>query len=141
MSIQTPATPEQIYYEGPVPLKAFLAGWGCLGLVFFGWNVGLLAAWLRSLSLKVKITSQRVVLIRGLIAQHEEDVPLYRVTDCGFSQGICERLLGVGSVWIASDDASAPRVEFPMDRAQQCKEFVREAALRERQRMRTVSVD
>ncbi|MCX7933680.1 MAG: PH domain-containing protein [Planctomycetota bacterium] len=132
---------EQVYYEGHVPVRAYLARWGCLGMLLFGWNIGLVIAWLQSLSLTIKITSQRLVLIRGLLAQTEEDVPLYRVVDCGFSQNICERLLGVGRVWLASDDASAPRLDFSIVTPQSAKEFIRECAMRERQRMRTLSVD
>ncbi len=132
---------EQIYYEGRLPMQAFLAQWGCLGTLLFGWNIGLLIAWLQSMSFKIKITSQRVVIIRGLIAQAEEDIPLYRLVDCGFSQNILERLLGVGKVWIASDDASAPHLNFSITAPQQAKEFIRECAMRERQRMRTLSVD
>lgn len=132
---------EQIYYEGHLPLQALWPRGGCLTTLLFGWNIGLLIAWLRSLSLKIKITSQRVVLIHGIIAQKEEDVPLYRLIDCGFSQNICERLLGVGKVWVISADPSAPRLEFSLPSPQQAKEFIRENAMRERQRMRSLTVD
>ncbi len=132
---------EEVFYDGRLPIKAFLGQHGLLYLMLVGWNVGLLIAWLRSLGFRIMITSQRLVVIHGLIGRNEEDIPLYRATDCSFRQSISGRLLGIGTITVIADDASSPRTEFPMVEPQRYKEILRSGMLAERRRMRAISMD
>jgi uncharacterized membrane protein YdbT with pleckstrin-like domain len=48
------------------------------------------------------ITSQRVIFRQGLIAKRGMEIPLDRVNNVNFSQGIFERMLGAGDLLIES---------------------------------------
>jgi uncharacterized membrane protein YdbT with pleckstrin-like domain len=48
------------------------------------------------------ITSQRIVFRQGLIAKRGMEIPLDRVNNVNFSQGIFERMLGAGDLLIES---------------------------------------
>ena len=131
---------EDVMFDGRVPVKAFLGMHGFFYLILLGWNFGLLLAWLRSLSWKVKLTSQRLVITRGLVSQREEDIPLYRAKDCGFTQTVAGRMLGTGEVTLISDDATSPTVTFPIPEPKKYKEFLREFTAKERKRMRSMDL-
>ncbi|MEY4175302.1 MAG: hypothetical protein RI900_2467 [Actinomycetota bacterium] len=65
------------------------------------------AAWLVSRYLKwistnFVITSQRLIFRQGIIAKHGIEIPLERVNNVNFSQGILERMLGAGDLLIES---------------------------------------
>lgn len=48
------------------------------------------------------ITSQRIVFRQGLLAKHGMEIPLDRLNNVNFSQGIFERILGAGDLLIES---------------------------------------
>jgi membrane protein YdbS with pleckstrin-like domain len=132
---------EEIFYEGRPPLTAFLARHNLLFFFLFGWNIGLVACFFQRLTWQVKLTSQRIVVIRGLIAQKEEEIPLYRVKDCFFYQSILGRIFGTGDINILSDDPTSPHLEIPIVAPREYKELLRESVQIERQRMKTFNVD
>jgi ribosomal protein L15 len=132
---------ERVIFEGRIPVKAFVGKHGLLYLLFLGWNLGLLIAWLQRLSWKLKVTTQRLVIIRGMISQKEEDIPLYRCNDSSFRQTIAGRLLGTGEVTVNADDPTAPSYTFAMVRPQEIKEHIRNHMMIERKRMRSLEMD
>jgi hypothetical protein len=131
---------EVVEYDGRVPTKAFLGVHGLIYVLLLGWNFGLLWAWLRSLDWKVKLTSQRLVVTRGIVSQREEDIPLYRATDCGFTQTIPGRILGAGEITLISDDSTSPVMKFPFPEPRKYKELLREYTHKERKRMRSMDL-
>ena len=139
-----PASPdvkEEVFFEGRVPLKAALGKHRLWYVLLLGWNIGLLIAWLSSLMMSLRVTSQRVVIIRGLISQREEDIPLYRATDIHFIQTVAGRLFGTGTITLYSDDKTAPHVTFAVKRPRELKEKIRESMNKERIRFRSRSID
>ena len=56
------------------------------------------------------VTNQRVRIITGLVGRANEDIELIRVKDVDHTQGISERLLGIGDVQLHSVDATRPSV-------------------------------
>ena len=132
---------EDVVFEGPLPMRAFIGSHGLLYLLIVGWNLGWLVAYIRSFAWKVRITSQRLVVVRGLISQREEDLPLYRATDCGYNQTIAGRLLGTGTIVLVADDATTPRLELPFVKPAHYKELIRNAIMVERARFKTIQID
>lgn len=133
--------PEEVFYEGAMPVKACLGKHGLLYFIILGWNIGLLIAWLQSMSIKVKITSQRLVITRGMVSRTEEDIPLYRGKDISYRQTVAGRMLGTGVITFFSDDATAPELSFPCLKPQEYKEKIRDCMMKERQRFRTRTFD
>jgi hypothetical protein len=131
---------EEVLFAGRVPVKAFLGIHGFWYVLLLGWNFGLLWAWWRSLSWHIKLTSQRLVVTRGVVSQQEHDIPLYRAIDCNFTQTIAGRILHAGEITLTSNDSISPTMRFPFPEPRKYKEMLREFTLRERKRMRTMDM-
>jgi uncharacterized membrane protein YdbT with pleckstrin-like domain len=63
------------------------------------WLVGRYLKWI---STSFVITSQRLIFRQGIIAKSGIEIPLERVNNVNFSQGIIERMLGAGDLLIES---------------------------------------
>jgi hypothetical protein len=74
------------------------------------------------------ITSQRIMVKTGLIGKNVEEIELLRVRDLSVTQSIMDRMLGIGSLTVFSDDASAPQLLFrKIHDAQTVKDVLRKA--------------
>jgi uncharacterized membrane protein YdbT with pleckstrin-like domain len=63
------------------------------------WLVGRYMKWI---STNFVITSQRLIFRQGIVAKTGIEIPLERVNNVNFSQGIFERMLGAGDLLIES---------------------------------------
>jgi membrane protein YdbS with pleckstrin-like domain len=86
---------------------AVLAGIGLMWLA--------LAAWYgyRRLSVHYKLSTQRLVHEDGLLWRTVDRVELIDIDDVTYRQGPVERLLGVGTIVIASSDITNPELQLP----------------------------
>lgn len=125
--------PEVELWHGTFSPKAMLGTWiglGCLSLVVLGLGIALvrdgrvwggivlaiLAAWIfallglvyRRLSIRYRLTSQRLFQERGLLTRTIDRVEVIDMHDITFEQGILERMLGVGTIRIKSSDRTDP---------------------------------
>lgn len=74
------------------------------------------------------ITSQRIMVKTGLIGKDLEEIELLRVNDFSVEQSILERILGIGTLTVFSDDASSPQLLFrKIRKAQSVKDILRQA--------------
>lgn len=74
------------------------------------------------------ITSQRIMVKTGLIGKNVEEIELLRVRDLSVAQSIMDRMLGIGTLTVFSDDASAPQLLFrKIHNAQTVKDVLRKA--------------
>jgi len=133
---------EQIIFEGKIPFKVVHLSHGTRWLALFGWNVGLISSWLQTFNKAIKISSQRVVLTSGVISQDIEEVEFYRVRDTKYQQqGIFQRLFGIGTITLFSEDTTAPTFTFTIHKPEYYREQIRRCVNVERKRMRTVQFD
>lgn len=65
---------------------------------------------MRLRSTKYRLTSQRLVVEKGILSRALDEVDLRTVDDSGFSQSPLERLQGIGTVWIVASDRTTPRL-------------------------------
>jgi hypothetical protein len=56
------------------------------------------------------ITSDRLKIVRGLLSRKTENFELIRVQDIDYSQGLHERILGIGDIKIRGHDPSNPEI-------------------------------
>lgn len=61
-----------------------------------------------SLTDRYVVTTERIRLFSGLLSKTSENIELIRLQDIDYSQGISERLLGIGDIILRSADASDP---------------------------------
>ncbi|HBS45463.1 MAG TPA: hypothetical protein DEA91_15145 [Paenibacillus sp.] len=74
------------------------------------------------------ITNQRIMVKTGLIGKNVEEIELLRVRDLSVAQSIMDRMLGIGTLTVFSDDASAPQLLFrKIHDAQTVKDVLRKA--------------
>jgi uncharacterized membrane protein YdbT with pleckstrin-like domain len=126
---ELPTQPEQDLFDIRPSAKAFL-GQIILGIllipVFLIGLIVLLNVWYRVLSLRYRLTTERLFMSRGLIAKSVEELELFRVKDITVRQGILQRLLGVGVVTILSTDDTNPQLSLSgIDRPVEIKEMIR----------------
>ncbi|MDB5298036.1 MAG: uncharacterized protein JWO31_4019 [Phycisphaerales bacterium] len=86
----------------------------------FPWWVFLVAAviglvvifipWILTKTVSYKITNYRIDIERGLVSRTIDTLELWHVDDIRLSQGILERILGVGTLTVFSHDKSTPQL-------------------------------
>lgn len=67
-------------------------------------------ALLRKLTLRYRLTNQRLFTERGLLARAHDELELIRVDDVSVRQNLLQRALDVGTVTLLSTDTSSPRL-------------------------------
>jgi hypothetical protein len=88
-----------------------------------------------SLGERYVITSERVRIITGVLAQDQEDIELVRVQDVDHTQGISERIFNIGDVLLRTADSTAPRMVLRnVTDPQQVHEILRRAVLNARRK-------
>ena len=99
--------PERLLFEGRPAVLDSVGRWIfavlTLGLAGFFW-------WLGAVTLRIRITDQRLVLKRGLLTVRTDFLELYRVTDLVVEEPFGERLLGYGRLVLTSSDRSDPQI-------------------------------
>ena len=128
---------EQVIFDGKLPFTCIWASGGLLSFLLFGWNIGLLLAWIKGKQFSLKITSQRIEYVQGILSTNQESIELYRANDSEYSQSILQKLFGVGSITIISADSTARLVSFPMKDPSSNRDKIRNFIRDERQRMGT----
>jgi hypothetical protein len=90
-----------------------------------------------SLTTYYRVTNQRVRAQYGLIGRDYDDIELIRIQDLDRSQGLGERMLGIGDVHILSSDPSKPALTLRnVADPDQVHEIVRKAMLDARKKYR-----
>jgi hypothetical protein len=132
-----PGDQEEVYFEGPPPVRAFLGAMVlCIvisllllagSIAFMHKDIGpgwlkivmiLLALLLPTLPvllakrIRYRISNYRIDVERGLIARNIDTLELWHVEDMHFHQTIIDRILDVGTITILSRDETLPRVEL-----------------------------
>ncbi|MNC10618.1 Bacterial membrane flanked domain protein [compost metagenome] len=77
------------------------------------------------------ITNQRIMVKTGLIGKDVEEIELLRVNDFSVAQSIPQRILGIGTLTVFSDDASSPQLLFRQIRHPQTVKDVLRKAVRD----------
>jgi hypothetical protein len=81
------------------------------------------------------ITSERVKVIKGLISRDIENFELIRIQDLDLSQGVSERVMGIGDIIIRGQDPSKPLIELRnVPKPEDVYELLRKAWLEARKR-------
>lgn len=126
---------EQVFYDGPpswtgragaifisfivaallvvVPIILQLAGHGQWWLIAGGVVLAIVVLMLQVLlqrSLRYRITNYRIDFQRGLLTRQIDSLELWYVDHINFRQGLLERIIGVGTIELSTDDERMPRL-------------------------------
>jgi len=61
-------------------------------------------AWLAEVTTRYELTSERLIVRHGVFLRTEDEIELYRVVDAVHAINLLQRLIGVGTVRVASTD-------------------------------------
>jgi membrane protein YdbS with pleckstrin-like domain len=75
-----------------------------LGLVL------LFVPWIMTKMERYRISNYRIDFERGLLSRNIDTLELWHVNDIQFHQSVTDRILGVGTITIVSDDSTTPRL-------------------------------
>jgi uncharacterized membrane protein YdbT with pleckstrin-like domain len=76
-----------------------LAGWAIIALIWAAWLVTRYVNWNFT---HFVVTSDRVVFRTGALAKHGVEIPMEKINNINFHQGIWERIIGAGDLEIES---------------------------------------
>ena len=95
----------------------------------------LLVVWIQVKSNSYRLTTQRLLISRGWLGKHLNELELYRVKDVIVDQSFFQRLLGYGTITVLADDDSTPSVALArISRPITVKEMIRTQYRAARQR-------
>lgn len=100
---------EELLYAGH---PAAVQGLGGLLLAVLTLGISVLVGWIRARGIHYKITSQRVVIERGVFSKRMEQVDLYRVVDYVVDRPFGQRLLGTGNLVLEAMDKTTPELRI-----------------------------
>jgi uncharacterized membrane protein YdbT with pleckstrin-like domain len=100
---------ERLIFEGQ---PALVSSVGALFLCVITLGIALIVFWLRRRGTSYRVTSQRIVIDRGIFSKTLDQVDLYRVNDFVVERPFGQRLLGTGNIRMQTFDKSTPVVEL-----------------------------
>lgn len=118
-------------------LRRFGEEWRTFWWVVASALLGVLGLWLlvsivkTKLTLKYRLTTERLVIERGFLSKRTEEVDLLRVDEATVHQGLFDRLANVGNIVITSTEPSDPLyivvgVEQPVELKEKIRQHARE---------------
>lgn len=126
-------------------LRGTLLGWLTLLLCLVG--VGLLivlVVWIRNLQVTYELTTDRLILRKGIFVKSIDEIELYRVKDVRLDFTLVNQWAGIGTITVDSSDETtrgAPLVMPHIDAAQPRREQLRALVETARQKRRVREVD
>lgn len=92
-----------------------------------------------ALTVRYRLTNQRLIMETGFVGRHTEEIDLYRVNDVAVKQNPFERIVNIGDIDLTSADATTPhRVLHNISDPIRLKDLLREASRQERDRRRVL---
>src|SRR5438045_4099481 len=84
-------------------------------LMAAGFLIGLIlifVPWLKSKTLRYKISNYRINFERGLVSRTIDTLEMWHIEDLNFHQSMLDRLMGVGTITIFSHDRTTNKLEL-----------------------------
>jgi uncharacterized membrane protein YdbT with pleckstrin-like domain len=89
--------------------------------------VGIFMVWWPARS-KYTLTTQRLIIDRGVLSRKRDEVELYRVKDVVYHASLCERIWSAGNITLVTSQVSEPDIKVKgVKRAQEIREQIRHA--------------
>jgi uncharacterized membrane protein YdbT with pleckstrin-like domain len=101
--------PERVLYEGN---PALIPSLGALLVAVLTVGLGLVWLWLRAKSTSYRITSERIVVERGLFSKRMEQIDVYRINDFVVELPFGQRVMGTGNLIVDAMDRTTPHLHI-----------------------------
>ncbi len=83
---------------------------GLIPLIFVVWIIATLVLIYRKLSVHYALTSQRFIHKSGILRRATDRIEVIDIDDVTYTQGLVQRMVGVGSICISSSDSTHPKL-------------------------------
>lgn len=103
----TPAVDEKVLFEGHPATLPSLGAWL---LAIFTVGIAALWFWLRAKGVRYRITTQRVIVERGLLSKRMDQIDLYRINDYVVDRPFMQRVVGTGNLTLETMDKTSREV-------------------------------
>lgn len=100
---------EETLFDGH---PARIATVGALLLSIATLGLALIVYELRRRSIHYRVTTQRIVIERGVFSKRMDQLDVYRITDYAIEQPFSQRLLGTGNLILKSMDTTNPEIRI-----------------------------
>ncbi len=100
---------EHLLYEGRGGLVPSVGG---LLICVLTVGLALLVYWLKRLGRHYRITTQRIVVERGVFSKRLEQIDIYRITDYVVERPFGQRIMGTGNLLLRSMDPTTPELRL-----------------------------
>jgi len=110
-------------------------------LIILGLALWALVRFINWRSVEFVVTTDRVIFRSGVFAKHGIEIPLARVNNVNFSQGILERMVGAGNLMIESGGEDGQSHFTDVREPQQIQRIIHEQIEQYRQRRQTFAAD
>jgi uncharacterized membrane protein YdbT with pleckstrin-like domain len=104
---KVPLSDERILFKGH---PAVIGSVTRLLISIFTLGIGAVWFWLQSRNTKYLITSQRIVIERGIFSKDIEILEIYQVDDIQLEKPLNQRMMGTGNMLLLTRDISAPKL-------------------------------
>ncbi len=112
---KVPLPDERILFKGN---PAVIGSVTRLLISIFTLGIGAVWFWLQSKNTQYLITSQRIVIERGIFSKDIETLEIYQVDDIQLEKPLNQRIMGTGNMLLLTRDISAPKLllnRLPID--------------------------
>lgn len=100
---------EELIFEGhPAAIQSV----GGLLLAILTLGISALVSFIQTRGIRYKITSQRVVVERGVFGKRMEQIDLYRVVDYVVDKPFGQRIVGTGNLILDAMDKTTPEIRI-----------------------------
>lgn len=132
------AAVERTLFDGhPAPVHSV----GQLTAAVLSLGLWYVVLWLKSRATRYTITSQRVMIERGLLSKTKENLELFRIDDLSIDKPLGMRLLGYCRLVFRSSDPTFPSITIAgIPDLEALADTLRECSLRERTRRRVTTL-
>ncbi len=100
---------EQTLFEGQPALVHSL---GALLLAIFTLGIAVIVFYFQRGGTSYRVTTQRIVIDRGIFSKKMEQIDLYRINDFSVDRPFGQRVLGTGNLKLVTFDKTSPVVQL-----------------------------
>jgi uncharacterized membrane protein YdbT with pleckstrin-like domain len=110
--------------------------WMIAGSIVILWWCAVIAVYLyRRFSVHYELTTQRFVHQTGLLVRRTDRIEVIDIDDVSYTQGIIQRMLGVGTIMITGSDRSHPELKLQgIDKVPEIASLIDDVRREERRR-------
>lgn len=100
---------EELLFSGH---PAVIQGFGGLLLAILTLGISALVSYVRTRGISYKVTTQRIVVERGVFSKRMEQIDLYRVVDYVVERPFGQRIMGTGNIILEAMDKTTPEIRI-----------------------------